>query len=181
MYKIIKIGDKEYKLEYSIEASLYQDCVSQLMEFFADSVGAAGVGEMAKNFEPKEKAAIYMQALKSNLTNMGSIPSVATTVFYAGLMKYHGTGKYGDRTVLSRVDATYLLEDYFEEHRDDDTGNFWDILNICMNQMAEDGFFKLTGLEKMIKQIGDQKEQEENQTPTMNREQRRKAAKASKK
>lgn len=182
MYKVITIGGKDYKLEYSIEASLYEDCISQLMQFFADSVGVAGIGEAAKNLEPKDQADMLMQALKNSLVNMGSIPSVATTIFYAGLMKYQGTGKYGNRTILSRTDAAYLLEEYFEEHKEDDTGNFWDILNICMNQMAEDGFFKLTGLEKMINQIGKQEQDgEQEETPTMNREQRRKAAKASKK
>ena len=31
MYKLLKIGSKEYKLEYGIEASLYDDCVKSVM------------------------------------------------------------------------------------------------------------------------------------------------------
>ena len=30
MYKVLKIGGKDYKLEYTVEASLYDDCVSSV-------------------------------------------------------------------------------------------------------------------------------------------------------
>lgn len=32
MYKVLNIGGQEYKLEYSIEASLYADCISNLTD-----------------------------------------------------------------------------------------------------------------------------------------------------
>ena len=41
MYKILEIGGKEYKLEYTIEASLYDECVERLIKFLGKTLGAA--------------------------------------------------------------------------------------------------------------------------------------------
>ena len=38
------------------------------------------------------------------------------------------------------------------EHKDDETGNFYGILQMCIDQMTEDGFFKLIGLTEMVNQ-----------------------------
>ena len=36
MYKILNIGGQDYKLEFSVEASLYADCVSGLTSLMTD-------------------------------------------------------------------------------------------------------------------------------------------------
>ena len=36
------------------------------------------------------------------------------------------------------------------EHKDDEQGNFYGLFSMCIEQMEEDGFFKLTGLETFM-------------------------------
>ena len=70
MYKVLTIGGKDYHLEYSIEASLYADCITSLTSMMADVENA----ENEKN-------------VKKMLAGMSNIPQTALTVFYAGLME----------------------------------------------------------------------------------------------
>lgn len=133
MYKVIEIGGKEYKLEYTIEASLYGDCVASMTSLLA-SIGEAGS-------EDNIKKAIYEAA---------NIPQVALTVFYAGLMEAHGTHPEGDGTVPDKETAKKLLVQYIKEHKDQEGGNFYDVLTMCTDKMGEDGFFVLTGMDSMI-------------------------------
>ena len=43
MYKTLTIGGKDYKLEYTIEASLYGDCIEKLITFISKTAGATEV------------------------------------------------------------------------------------------------------------------------------------------
>lgn len=133
MYKIITIGKKDYKLEYSIEASLYGDCVSKLTGMLADiEIGGEN------------------NDVKSVLSGMSSLPQTTLTIFYAGLMENHGDHPNGDGSVPDIYSAKQLMAQYLREHAEDDEGNFYSLMNLCINQMAEDGFFKLVGLDKIM-------------------------------
>ncbi len=127
MYKIISINGKEYKLEYSIEASLYSDCATKTIDL------------MTGMSPDKSTDEIIYKVL--------NVPETALTLFYAGLIEHHGVS--GDHSIMSLDDAKALIKDYLIEHKDDDEGNWWAVLNMCINQMAEDGFFKLIGLETL--------------------------------
>lgn len=176
MYKIIAIGGKDYKLEYSIEASLYEECIEKMMNFFSKVYGS---DEMSKHIDevPEEQRENYEKnIIKSALSGFAGIPNTALTIFYAGLIKYHGNGKYGDKSICSKEDAKELIFEYIEEHREDGTGNFMDILNMCVEKMGEDGFFDLIGIKSM-----NGTEEETKEIPKMNREARRSKKKASEK
>lgn len=133
MYKTIMINGQEYKLEYSIEASLYADCISNLTGLLSD----IGIAENNKD-------------IKSMLCGMANIPQTTLVLFYAGLMEYHGTHADGDGRVPDIQTAKKLISQYIREHSNNDDGNFYSIMEMCINQMAEDGFFKLVGLDKMM-------------------------------
>ena len=135
MYKILTINGKDYHLEYTIEASLYADCVSKLTELFVK----LGAGQDA-------------DGMKKVISGLSNIPQTALTVFYAGLLEAHGTHSNGDGTVPDIEEAKALLASYMREHKDDDNGNFYGILEMCVTQMGEDGFFKLIGLESITEQ-----------------------------
>ena len=77
----------------------------------------------------------------------------------------------GDGSVPDIQTAKHLIAQYLKEHSEDDTGNFFGIMQMCIEQMGEDGFFKLTGLEGMMNQFS--------QTAKPNRATRRAEAKAS--
>lgn len=136
--KTIKIGEKEYKIEFTIEASLYNECTEKV----------AGLVYAISEAEDKED-------IKKMISSMSDIPQTTLTMFYAGLLEYHGED--GDKSVLSKTDAKKLIKQYFKEHEEDETGNFYGIMEILIEQMVNDGFFKQIGLEQISNQTGNQK------------------------
>lgn len=134
MYKVITIGGEEYRLEYSIEASLYADCVSKLMSLMTD-VETAGQEENIKKL----------------FSGVSNIPDTTLSMFYAGLLEAHGLE--GDNKVPNIQAAKKLLAQYLKEHKDDETGNFYGVMEMCIGQMGEDGFFNLVGLDSMMESM----------------------------
>lgn len=161
MYKVLKIGGKDYRLEYSIEASLYADCV----ESIADILGST-TAEDNENKSEKEQ-------MKEMISGIANIPKTTLTIFYAGLMEAHGKHTDGDGVVPDILTAKNLVKQYISEHKDDDTGNFCGILTICLEQMEEDGFFKLIGLEGVVDVA------EVEKTPKIPQDHKKKTTKAS--
>ena len=147
----MNINGKEYTFEFSIEASMYADCTENVMELFST------LSEAQNKEEVKEV-----------IKGIANIPKVAITMFYAGLMEHHGTD--GDRTIMSISDAKKLIKEYLYEHKDDGTGDFYSIMEEMMGCMADDGFFDLIGLSKMMKQT-------EEKLPKVPQDHKRKATK----
>lgn len=133
MYKVLNIGGQDYKLEYSIEASLYADCVSSLSGLMMDIETAGNEND-----------------IKKVLTGISNIPQTALTMFFAGLMEAHGTHPDGDGKVPDIHAAKRLIAQYMKEHKEDETGNFYGIMQMCIEQMGEDDFFALTGMTAMM-------------------------------
>lgn len=144
MYKVLTVNGKDYKLEYTIEASLYDECIEKLVSFFEKAFGAMDADD---EDESKRETAI-----RKSISGISNIPATTLSVFYAGLLEHHGTGRNGDKSVRSKEDAKDIIRSYFEEHDEDGTGNYYDLLMICVNQMGDDGFFKRIGLERMTSQ-----------------------------
>ncbi len=133
MYKLLSINGKDYKLEYTIEASLYDKCVESTAGLLAKFGGAA-----------QEKDTMAM------INGIANIPQTALTVFYAGLLEAHGTHPDGDGKVPDIETAKKLLASLLREHKDDELGDFYGVFEMCLSQMEEDGFLKLTGLETVM-------------------------------
>ena len=130
------IGGKDYHIEYTIEASLYNECTEKVTGLMA-SIGEAG-----------DKAEI-----KAMLSSIADIPQTVLTMFYAGLLEHHGED--GDGTVTSKKDAKNLIRQYLVEHKDDDTGNFYGVMEMLIGQMGDDGFFELIGLNQIMNQTAE--------------------------
>ena len=150
MYKILPIGGKEYKLEYTVEASLYDDCIEKLITFLGNTVGSAAELNIPENATQEESEAVRQRFVKQSIAGISNLPATALSVFYAGLLEHHGAS--GDNTVRSKNDAKNLVKQYFNDHIEDGTDTLYDIILICLEQMGEDGFFKRTGLEKLVTQ-----------------------------
>ena len=138
MYKVSNIGGQDYKLEFSIEASLYADCVSELTNILTD-VGVAGI---QKN-------------VKMIISGISNVPKATLSMFYAGLMEAHGTHPDGDGKVPDINTAKKLITQYIKEHSEDGLGNFYSIMQMLIAQMEEDGFFNLIGLETLTEKMMD--------------------------
>lgn len=131
MYKVLNIGGRDYRLEYTIEASLYADCVTSIMGLLS---------ELNDSREQKDTKRLF--------SGIANVPQTAITIFYAGLLEHHG--EVGDMSVMSPQEAKRLVSQYLREHKEDESGNFYGLLNMCIEQMGEDGFFKLIGMDAMV-------------------------------
>ena len=163
MYKVIKIGGKDYKIEYTVEASLYDECTEKLIEFTGKVFSISDIENVTDGMTDAQAAEARKALIKNGISSITNIPSVATTLFYAGLLEYHGPE--GDRSVLSISDAKKLIKQYFEEHKEDGTDNFYDLLQILMEQIGEDGFFKRIGLIQIFEKMSESEEPKQPKTP----------------
>lgn len=136
MYKALNIGGQEYRLEYSIEASLYADCVSSLTGLMAGIESAGNKNDIKKVLE-----------------EVSNVPQTALTLFYAGLMEAHGDHPDGDGKVSDIQTAKRLIAQFMREHKEDEAGNFFGIMQMCIEQMEEDDFFNLTGMTAMMESM----------------------------
>lgn len=136
--KTIKIGDKEYKFEFTIEASLLNECTEKLTTFMANISEAQNQSD-----------------IKQIVASISDIPQTALTMFYAGLLEHHGED--GDGSVTTKKDAKKLIKQYFAENKD--TDNFYSLLELMIECMGDDGFFKRIGLEKMFAKAEEQNSQ----------------------
>ena len=117
----IRIGDKEYKLEYTFEAALHGDCVGKVMSLFG------GMAEAQKGDNQKEM-----------MKEIAAMPRTVVSMFYAGLLEHN--------PVDSEESAKELLKQYFKENPDGENASFYGMAMSIIGQMEEDGFFRQIGL-----------------------------------
>lgn len=133
----LTIGGKEYTIEFSIEASLYNECTEAAMNLVMGFGEAQGAVEMAKGDDEAEKV---RSAIRKTFSSIANIPATAMTLFYAGLLEHHGN------EIQSIDDAKDLIRVYLK----DNDLTFVDVLNLMLECMGEDHFFDLTGLSKVL-------------------------------
>lgn len=148
MYKILTISGKDYKLEYTVEASLYKDGVDRLIDFIGGTFAPENEEKLTEKMEDEDRTKVRVEIMKNLRNEMINLPNTALVLFYSGLLEHHGED--GDGTILSLKDAKNLVKQLFSEQPEDGITDFAALLAVCMEQMAEDGFFKRTGLEKIM-------------------------------
>lgn len=128
--KVLKIGEKDYILEYGQEALFDTDCLSNLTGFWGDIGEAESKGDV-----------------KSMLVQFSNIPKITLELFYAGLMEHHGMN--GDKMVPDKETAKGLIMKYISENKKEKM-NFAVLFGMCMARMQEDGFLEVLGLEGLL-------------------------------
>ncbi len=141
--KILTIGGKEYKLEYSFEAAEHKDTVQKMFNVVSGAYlaksGITGVDE-----ENKEEIA---GAMVNGISEMvADIPHIVKTAFYSGLL---------ENNPVSEEEAHSLMKQYMKENKISYSKLFDDIKE-CMES---DGFFDLSGLTDMMRKMDGQTEQ----------------------
>ena len=132
--KRITIGNKEYIIEYSIRASLYDECTKSVMNVFVK----------ASMSETYAKTGDAQSAIDGILDTLANLPKRAVTLFYAGLLEHHGA--HGDHSVNTRAEAEELAARYLIESK-----KSWATLNAeLMECIGEDNFFGLIGLNEIM-------------------------------
>lgn len=122
--KEIIVNNKTYKLEFSIEASLCDECVEKVIDLIA------GFGSAENN------------SINEFAKTLSNVPKQTLTIFYASLLENHGD------EIKSVNDAKTILKGYIKEN----DSNFYDVLTMLMECMSDDGFFKQIGLEQIASQ-----------------------------
>jgi len=143
MYKIITIAGHEYKIEYSIEASMYNDFVEKISDYvinFSTMIAKNNVkGEGVKS--QNDLINLSTDAIKEMLkVQATSTPKLALYGFRAGLMEHQD---------ISLEDSKSLYKQYLTEYHKTAT----DVLAEVMEKVQEDNFFAMIGLDltKMMK------------------------------
>lgn len=124
---VLNIGGKDYTIEFTIEASLCNKCTEKVTGLMV------GLAE-AENEDD----------IKGVVKSIADVPQTTLTMFYAGLLENHSD------EIKSMDDAKELVKTYLKEHREDGTGNFYALMELLIEQMGNDDFFSLIGLDKMF-------------------------------
>ena len=128
--RILQIGKEEYKFQFDIEASLYSECTERLASIM---VGLSS----AETMDEKREV----------ISSLANIPQTALHIFHAGLLENHN---------VTLSDSKKLIAQYIKEHKEDETGSFYGVMEMLIEDMANDGFFELIGLDKMFQKIENQ-------------------------
>lgn len=144
--RTLTIGGNDYKIEYSFEAAEYKDCVDKAFKILS------GGYLMRRNGIPdddspvaerkREMAAAFVDGTGDMLSD---IPKIAVTFLYGGLLE--------NNPVASEAEAKELFKQFVKENPNDERASFFGMYAFLRDCMEEDGFFKLTGLEKMIAEM----------------------------
>ena len=136
----LTIGGKEYTFKFSVEASLNDECIEKTTDLIYKIGNTKSVAD-----------------IQNMIHTISNVPTVALSVFYAGLLEYHGMGRDADHSIRSKDDAKELIKVYLEENAGDAKANFYEILTMMIEQMGEDGFFALIGLDQIFSQQEEKK------------------------
>lgn len=155
--KRITIGGQEYTIEFSLEATLYNECTEKVMDMITSaSVAGAKIDNKEINAEEKTET-----ALKTIVTSAADIPNRALILFYAGLLEHHGT-ESGDGSIKSKKDAKKLMKEYIDEH---EGMNLYDVMSEMMEEIMNDHFFEQIGVDKMMENANKQIQNHQVKTP----------------
>lgn len=148
--KVLNIGGKDYKIMFTFEAALYKECTEKVTDLIL------GIAEGT--------ATESLSVLKSS---MSDIPGATIIMFHAGLMEENPTNDIAE--------TKELLKQYFRENKDHETGNFYGFMQLLLECMGDDGFFKQIGLE----QLSQTKEETEENTVVITQDYKRKTKRIS--
>lgn len=138
--RTLNIGSKEYIIEFSFEAAEYKDCVDKAFKILS---GAYLMKRSAA--AEQDKASVAAAYVDGTADMVSDIPSVSMTFFYAGLLEHN--------PVEDEKAARALFKQFMKENPEDEKASFFGLYEFLKTCMEEDGFFKLTGLDKMIAQM----------------------------
>lgn len=141
--KVLNIGGKEYKMEFTFEAA---EC-KQLVQKMFNLLSGAYIFKHAK--ENEKNASMAM--IDGTAEMVSEIPHICKIAFYAGLLE--NTKENGIITEESAID---LMRFYMKETKTS-YSKLHEMIKECME---EDGFFDLSGLTDMIQKLNESAEEQ---------------------
>lgn len=137
--RTIKIGEKEYTLEFTFAAAEHKGVVQAMFNVLSGAY-------IIKNDDMTEEGKV--KAMVDGMGDMvADIPHIVKTAFYAGLLEHHA---------ITENHAYEVLKKYMIENKLSYRAVFEDI----KKYMEEDGFFELSGLTEVISEMNQSMEEE---------------------
>lgn len=133
--KTIKIGEKEYQMEFTFEAA---ECKGLVQSMFELQSGAYFAKKGLVSGDNKEATALAMIDGASEM--VADVPRICRIAFYAGLLEHNP---------VSEGEAKELMKQYMKENKLSFNKLFEDLKQF----MEDDGFFNLSGLTDMIQKM----------------------------
>lgn len=152
--KTITVNNKEYKLEFSIEAAEYKDIVQKMFKVLS---GAYIVEEAQDMNNPTS-----MEIINGTANMIGDTADICKTAFYAALLEHNP---------LTHEESIRVMREYMKIRK-----LSYKTLNDELRKMMEDdGFFNLSGLNDMIKQMYGNQTQTQNQKKKIPQDRKKKS------
>lgn len=133
---VLTINGNEYKLEFTIEASMHKNLVSTMFKVLSGSYMIGGMVGADNSDESK--------AIGNVLDNVGNyvseIPHFAKLMFHAGLL---------ENNPMTEQESYTLLKEYMKQEKKD----FMSLFNELKGYMEKDGFFEISGLTKQLESM----------------------------
>jgi len=137
---ILTIGGKEYQIEYSFEAAEYKGCVDKAFKVIS---GAYMVRH--GSFDEDDKQGMMEILIDGTADMVSDLPTMVLSFLYAGLLE--------NNPVANEQEAKALFKQFIKENPQDERASFFGMFEFLKQCMEDDGFFKLTGLDKMIEKM----------------------------
>lgn len=157
--KTITVNGKEYKLEFGFDAVESGDLVQKMFEV------KSGI-YVARSAQAGNNIAVAM--LDGTSEMLATIPKICVLAIYAGCLEHNP---------VSMDEAKALLKKYMKQEKKSCTDVYNEVLMPCME---DDGFFSMSGIDKMIDSMNQAMENaEQEQTPKVVPQDHKKPSKAS--
>lgn len=139
---IIKIGEKEYNLEFTFAAAEHKSLVQSMFNVMSGAyIVKNGMG--GENSESNVAAAMIDGASEM----VADIPRICRIAFYAGML---------ENNPVSEDEAKELMKQYMKENK----LSFYRLFEDLKKYMEEDGFFDLSGLTEMLQKMNSAAEEQ---------------------
>ena len=139
--KKIKVGNKEYQLEYTFESAENRDVVQKMFNMLS----GAYIIKHTNGSDVENDENIVNAMIDGTSEMVSEIPHVCIVAFYAGLLEHNP---------VSEEEAKDIMKAYMKENKISYRKLFEEI-KTCME---DDGFFDLSGLKEMLEEMnGEQK------------------------
>ena len=130
--KEITVNGTDYKLEFSFEAAERKDFVSMMFRIVS---GAALLEDAVDIENPTSK-----DMINGTINMVSDIPHICRTGFFVGLM---------ENNPLPEAEAKALMKSYMKENKI----GYADLYEDLRKCMEDDGFFDLSGIQKMLENM----------------------------
>jgi hypothetical protein len=143
------VKSKEYVVEFGFRATQCKE-LNSVFDFLTGKTIRDSISK--SNGEENERQS-NMILVEAGIQSMAESNRYVMDFLYMGLVKNHGAKGKISQDILSRDDTIDLYEEFIEENPTHELSSTLGLLEALKSKMESDGFFKLTGVDKMMEEM----------------------------